>query len=232
MVRLVVFDMAGTVIDEQNIVYKTVQKAIAQAGHPVSLEVVLELGAGKEKLQAIKDVLAFVTGAAANEAEATAIFSNFKQMLELAYNTEPIALQPGAAQLFAHLQQRGVKVGLNTGYNRETAEHLLRRLNYLGHPDIDVLATASDVQNGRPQPDMIHHIMNAVGINDPKEVVKIGDSKIDIEEGRAAGCIFNIGITTGAQTAQQLNEVAPDAVLNHLDELIPFLINHSQLAAN
>ena len=51
-IELTVFDMAGTFINEDNVVYKTLQKAINQGGYPISREYVLEHGAGKEKHQA------------------------------------------------------------------------------------------------------------------------------------------------------------------------------------
>ncbi|MDN5216008.1 hypothetical protein QQ020_28275 [Fulvivirgaceae bacterium BMA12] len=57
-IELVVFDMAGTTVDEDNVVYKTVQSTINEADHDVSLEFVLEHGAGKEKHKAIHDILA------------------------------------------------------------------------------------------------------------------------------------------------------------------------------
>ena len=43
------FDMAGTTIDEDNLVYKTVQKAINEYGYNVSLEEVLQYGSRKRK---------------------------------------------------------------------------------------------------------------------------------------------------------------------------------------
>jgi beta-phosphoglucomutase-like phosphatase (HAD superfamily) len=58
MIKLVVFDMAGTTVDEQNVVYKTVHAVINDAGYEFSLDQVLEHGAGKEKKTAINDVLA------------------------------------------------------------------------------------------------------------------------------------------------------------------------------
>src|SRR5579862_7223931 len=61
MIKMVVFDMAGTTVDEDNVVYKTVQKAINEAGFNLTLEQVLAQGAGKEKLQAIKDILSTYT---------------------------------------------------------------------------------------------------------------------------------------------------------------------------
>ena len=57
MIRMVVFDMAGTTVDEDNVVYKTLQSEINKAGFSFSLEQVLAEGAGKEKRQAIKDIL-------------------------------------------------------------------------------------------------------------------------------------------------------------------------------
>ncbi len=57
VVKMVVFDMAGTTVNENNVVYKTLRRAINEAGFPVTLEDVLAEGAGKEKLQAVKSIL-------------------------------------------------------------------------------------------------------------------------------------------------------------------------------
>ena len=53
-IELVVFDMAGTTVNEDNVVYKTLQQAINKKQYNLSLDFVLEHGAGKEKHQAIK----------------------------------------------------------------------------------------------------------------------------------------------------------------------------------
>ncbi|RUA13561.1 MAG: hypothetical protein DSY83_11095, partial [Flavobacteriia bacterium] len=54
-IKLAVFDMAGTTVNEDNVVYKTVRKALARSGVEVTLETVLEFGAGKEKFKAISE---------------------------------------------------------------------------------------------------------------------------------------------------------------------------------
>jgi len=41
MIRMVVLDMAGTTVNENNLVYKTLQKAINEAGFDFTLEQVL-----------------------------------------------------------------------------------------------------------------------------------------------------------------------------------------------
>jgi beta-phosphoglucomutase-like phosphatase (HAD superfamily) len=55
-IKMVVFDMAGTTVNENNVVYKTLRKAINEAGFDFTLNQVLAQGAGKEKLQAIKSI--------------------------------------------------------------------------------------------------------------------------------------------------------------------------------
>ena len=49
MFELVIFDMAGTAINENNIVYKAIQSSMKEFKIEVSLEKVLELAGGKEK---------------------------------------------------------------------------------------------------------------------------------------------------------------------------------------
>lgn len=224
MIKLVVFDMAGTVVDEQNLVYKILAKAINESGFRVTLEKVLELGAGKEKRTAIVDILStIVTNNNNIAAHADKIFANFRVLLEEAYQTEPILPQPGTEDVFQRLREKGVKVALNTGYDSKTAHHLTNRLGWEIGQHIDALVTASDVERGRPYPDMIHLAMQQTGISNPEEVVKIGDSAIDIEEGQQANCKFSIGITTGAHTKEQLQQAQPAVILIHMAELIPFL---------
>lgn len=223
MIKMVVFDMAGTTVDEDNLVYKTVQKAIQEAGYDVSLDLVLQYGAGKEKLQAIKDVLQQLNLEIEVDTIAQNIFNQFRHQLKDAYNTEPVLPQKGAEEVFNALKAKGVKVVLNTGYDRHTADQLIHRLGWEQHQSIDLVVTASEVQNGRPNPDMILLAMQELGIEDPNQVAKIGDSAIDIEEGKRAGCKFNIGITTGAQTASQLKEAEPEAIIDGLKEILSLI---------
>lgn len=219
MIELVVFDMAGTTVDEDNVVYKTVRAAINAAGYEFTQEQVQEAGAGKEKSQAIRDVLS-LDGGSHSDDEVAAIFSDFKIRLASAYESLDVKEQPNASDVFATLRGKGIKVILNTGYDRATAEGLVKKIGWQIGDHIDGLVTASDVTNGRPAPDMIHQAMELVGIGDSTSVVKIGDSVIDIEEGKNAGCGFTFGITTGAQSESQLRTAEPSDVIDDLSQLI------------
>lgn len=223
MIKLVVFDMAGTTVDEQNLVYRTVHQSIVAAGYDATLEMVLEHGAGKEKSTAIHDVLEYLNGKAPSTQEVQMIFQRFKSQLKTAYEVEPIRPQPSTEFVFQKLRENDVHVALNTGYSRPTALQLLGRLKWEPGREIDTLVTASDVERGRPYPDMIFKAMGELSIEDSRQVIKIGDSAIDVEEGKKAKCKYSIGVTTGAQTAEQIQKAAPDYILDRLEELLPIL---------
>ncbi len=216
-IDMVVFDMAGTTINENNVVYKTLQKAIVKHGFDASLELVLELGAGKEKYQAIKDVLTKI--APENSDDADPIFEDFKVMLDEAYNDLEVKPIDGIESLLVELKHQGIKVVFNTGYNKKVATHLLEKLKWDSGVHYDLLITADDVEKGRPYPDMIQKAMKHFDINDSSKVLKAGDSAIDIEEGKNANCGITIGVLSGAQTKAQLETVKPDYILNSLAAL-------------
>ncbi|WP_425399369.1 phosphonatase-like hydrolase [Aeoliella sp.] len=223
MIELVVFDMAGTTVDEDNVVYKTVRAAVNAAGYEFTQDQVQAYGAGKEKSQAIRDVLA-LDGQEHSEEEVQKIFADFKQRLATAYRDLNVREQPGAADVFAALRQHGIKSVLNTGYDRATAESLVEKLGWEVGNQIDALVTASDVPNNRPHPDMIYKAMELTGVASAEAVAKVGDSQIDIDEGKNAGCGMTFGVTTGAQSEAQLLEAGPTAVLQNLSELVDAVV--------
>ena len=227
MIQLVVLDMAGTTVDEDNVVYKTVRASINAAGYSFTQDQVQEAGAGKEKSQAIRDVLA-LDGHPHSDNEVAAIFGDFKQRLKEAYATLDVKEQPGATEVFAKLRKHGIKVVLNTGYDRATAESLVAKIGWTVGKEIDGLITASDVQNGRPAPDMIWLAMQQTGVESSRSVVKIGDSAIDIEEGRNAKCGMTFGVTTGAQTEPQLRSAEPTYIVDSLSEMCDLMIAASK----
>lgn len=222
-IELIIFDMAGTVVDENNVVYKTLQKAINKKGYNLALDFVLEFGAGKEKHQAIKDILKEIKVEDFNE-ESVIIFADFKDMLSFAYSKLNVTSYDGVEDLIKDLKKANIKVVLNTGYDKQTAQLLLDKMTWKLGTHYDALVTADDVERGRPNPDMIFEAMKILNISESEKVLKAGDSIIDIEEGKNASCGITIGVTTGAHTKEQLASANPTYVLNSLTELKNILL--------
>jgi phosphonatase-like hydrolase len=222
-ISMVVFDMAGTTVDEGNVVYRTLHKAIEKQCPSISFEEVLLWGAGKEKLQAIKETLVGTSNDLSEE-NIQIIFQDFLLLLEKAYEHLMVIPTSNTERLFQELRSLGILVVLNTGYNQQTANSLIKKLNWQQGVHYDLLVTASDVKNYRPQPDMILHAMDKLNIQDASTIIKVGDSTIDIEEGKNAGCKYNIGVTTGAHTKAQLKEANPNFIFDNIYDLM--LIMH------
>lgn len=215
-IKMVVFDMAGTTVDEQNVVYKTLHKAIVAYGIETSLATVLEFGAGKEKHQAIKDILNHLNYEVNNS---NVIFENFKKMLNVAYEVLEVKPIKGVQKVILELRSKNIIVVLNTGYNREIASLLLGKMKWKEGVHYDALITASDVEVGRPYPEMIEKAMKMFQVDDASSVLKAGDSAIDIEEGKNAKCGVTIGVLSGAQTKEQIIVMKPDYIIDSLADL-------------
>ncbi len=215
--------MAGTVVNENNVVYKTLQKAINKEGYSLSLKYVLQHGAGKEKYQAIHDILR-LNNAIDLDNEARTIFGDFEKLLEKAYQNLEVTTYDGVADLIRSLRSAQIKIALNTGYNRKTAQLLLDKMTWKLGDQYDALITADDVALGRPNPDMILAAMEVLQVTDTSKVLKAGDSIIDIEEGKNAHCGITIGVTTGAHTREQLTSANPTYILDSLVELQSILV--------
>jgi phosphonatase-like hydrolase len=222
MISMVVFDMAGTTVNEDNVVYKTLQKAMDKRGFNFTLDQVLAEGAGKEKREAIQSILKVYARNTDNDL-ANEIYSDFMDLLSKAYEDIDVLPQPNAEELFQILKKRKIRIILNTGYNADIAESLVNKLGWKKGVEFDSLITSSDVENNRPDPEMIDLAMDIYGIADPKRVIKVGDSTIDIEEGQNAGCGINVGITTGAHTFLQLQSANPDYIISDLMELVAII---------
>lgn len=229
-IKLCVFDMAGTTVHEDNLVYKTVQKAIASIGVDVTLSDCLAHGAGKEKRQAIVDILADQQRSGHLKAEydigsaADSAFATFQILLADAYDDDSICAFDGMDDFFRALRAKGVRVILNTGYDRPTAEKIIAIIGWQAGADIDGLITADDVKNGRPHADMIQLAMRQSGIDNSACVLKAGDSAIDIEEGKNAACGLTVGVLSGAQNRAQLSAANPDIIVDALTDLADELL--------
>jgi phosphonatase-like hydrolase len=214
-IQLLVLDMAGTTIDEDNVVYKTLTKAVNDFGYRVTLDKVLEICAGMEKAEAIKNLLENIGG---NTEDTEAIFENFSNQLALAYNDLSVKPISGVEEFLLKVKFKGKKIVLNTGYTQKIAQQLLTKLNWKIDVHYDALITADDVSESRPSPEMIILAMKKFGITDSKDVLKAGDSAIDIQEGKNAACGMTIAVLSGAQTRAQLELAFPDHILNNLSE--------------
>lgn len=203
MIKLVVFDLAGTTVHDGDAVASCFRAALASFGvEPERAAVNAVMGLPKP--EAIRVLLAGAGRVAVGDA-ITIIHADFVRRMCHYYATSPEVREiAGAGEAFATLRKAGVKVALNTGFSREVTKTLLDRLCWTAPAVIDADVTSDEVERGRPHPDMIRLLMGRLGVTDAREVAKVGDTRADLQEGQSAGCGLVIGVTSGAFTREQL----------------------------
>lgn len=216
--KLVILDMAGTTVADDDAVAIAFQKAFAAHGYEIAVDDVRPL-MGYKKVYAVKRVLE-LSDIEADEHLVGKIHDQFVAEMIEHYKTSPTVMPaPGAEELLAWLKDKEIRVAMNTGFPKSIADVIMNRFQWVDRNLVDDYIASDEVELGRPHPFMIGKLMENGGIENPQEVVKVGDTEVDINEGRNAGCGMVIGITSGAFTRDELNQYHPDYVIDNLDEL-------------
>ena len=224
-IQLVVFDIAGTTVRDNGNVAEAFITAFKDYGFVMPLAEVKKV-MGFRKMDAIVLLLGkFAPGQENDEDLVYRIHTRFiDKMLEFYRNDETLAPVPHAEQVFQALKDRGIKVALNTGFTRSITDTILHRLRWDDRsPLIDQVICSDEVVHGRPYADMIQMLMDDLGIDTPAQVLKVGDTEVDVEEGRNAACGKVVSVTTGTCTREQLQAYGPDFIIDDLRELLPII---------
>lgn len=212
-IKAVIFDWAGTIVDYgcmaptevfiDVFANKDIYLSKEEARGPMGLakkDHVREL----MRLDKIQKQWFAEYGKFPNEDDVTELYSQLEPALAkiVGRYCEPIF---GAVELIESLKSQGIKVGSTTGYVAEMMNTILPRASENGLIP-DAVVNSSDVSSGRPLPWMIYRnceIMNVYPLN---QMVKIGDTVADIQEGKNAG-MWTIGLSkSGNEVGLSLKE--------------------------
>jgi phosphonatase-like hydrolase len=224
-IQLVVFDIAGTTVGDKGNVAEAFITAFKDYGFTIPGADVKRV-MGFRKMDAIALLLGkFVPERKDDDELADRIHTRFiDKMIEFYMNDETLAPLPHAEAVFRALKKRGIRVALNTGFTRSITDTILHRLRWDDRsPLIDQVICSDEVARGRPHADMIEVLMEDLGIESPARVLKVGDTEVDVEEGRNAACGKVVSVTTGACTREQLQSYGPDFIIDDLQELLPII---------
>ena len=224
-IELVVFDIAGTTVTDNDNVNDAFRGAFEIEGYPVALADVNHI-MGYRKMEAIRILLErFYPAQLNNEELIQDIHNRFVEDMEAYYlQTPDLNALPYAEEIFRQLHSNDIKVALDTGFTKIITDTIIRRLGWDKNGLVDFIISSDEVSQGRPYPYMIQSIMEQLNIADANRVVKVGDTEVDIAEGRNAGCGLVISVTTGSYSREELEKFSPDQIIGSLQEL-PAILN-------
>jgi len=202
-VTLVVADMAGTTIEDKGQVPAAFETVLARHGVTITAEVLAGVR-GASKRDAIRSLLNDSgTPQAKLETRTDEVYADFKRHLADVFGNGGVRAMTGAREAIDALRGRGIKVALNTGFDRDTADLILNAIGW-ARGVADAVVCGDDVAAGRPAPYLIFHAMERTQTRCVREVAAVGDTTLDLQAGNNAGVAFNIGVLSGAHDRARL----------------------------
>lgn len=212
-IDLAVLDLAGTTVMDRGQVPRAFTTALNESGIEVTPEQI-DAVRGASKRQALLELLPDTPD---RIARAEQIYGAFREHLARCF-AEGVDPVDGAADTMAWLRGRGVRVVLNTGFDRVITDLLLAGLGW-DQGVVDAVVCADDVPQGRPAPYLIFRAMEAAGIHSVHRVANVGDTTLDLQAGRHAGVRWNVGVLSGAHPEEQLRRMPHTHLLPSVREL-------------
>ena len=199
MVRVVVLDVDGTLMDTNYLHTEAWARAFERAGHRVPrVRLHKEVGKGAGLL-----IREFVDDEETVE-KIQDLHSEFYEKLQ-EYG-HPL---PGAKELISSLKERGYEVWLVTSAKDEELEHHMQELE--AEDSVDGVVNSSAVENAKPAPDIFEEALRRAGAT-ADETVTVGDAVWDVEAAREVGIRTVAVLSGGAYHKEDLEEAGAVAV--------------------
>ncbi|SPE62766.1 HAD-superfamily hydrolase, subfamily IA, variant 1 [Verrucomicrobia bacterium] len=219
-IQLVVFDIAGTTVRDDDAVNRCLREALA--GFVMVSRAEVNRVMGMPKKIAIRALLESneTNGSRARQELVDSIYEDFQaRMLRHYWTAGEVEPMPHAIETFGQLKKASLSLVLDTGFSRAITDAILARLGWKDGLMFEATVTSDEVPRGRPYPDLIQRAMALTGTADPGRVAKVGDTPADLLEGTAAGCGLVIGVTNGTHTREELAAHPHTHLIGDLREL-------------
>jgi HAD superfamily hydrolase (TIGR01509 family) len=199
----ILFDLDGTLVDTNYLHTLAWARALLDVGEWAPMNAIHRLvGMGGEQL-----VPTLLDREVAGASDARA--RRYEELMS------EVRSFPGAAELLGQAHDAGLAVVIATSSPGDELEPALTALR--AGRVIDLVTSADEVSNSKPDPEVFVEAMRAGSI-DPAVALAVGDSVWDVRAARAAG-IGCVAVETGGFSRHELSESGAIAVYRDVDEL-------------
>jgi phosphonatase-like hydrolase len=209
--ELIFFDLIGTTIKDSNekesLVIDSFYRSFALNGFHLSYKKVNEQR-GKRKREAIRNLIPEGLSTQLEDK----IYQDFMSLLKSSRSN--FSEMPGALRLFKFLKSKNIKIALGSGLPMDFIQDLIDASQWQG-VNFDYIGSSENFGIGRPDPIMILDAMDKLLVLDKKKVLKVGDTIVDVQEGKNAG-VYTAAVLTGTQRRAELEKQMPDFILKSI----------------
>ena len=214
-IKAVIFDLDGTLLDTEKLLFRYWREAAARYGYNMSPEQALTLRSLTHRL--VQPLFTEWFGEGCDYRELRAMRLKLMQEHIDKYGVEK---KKGASELLGFLGKNGYMRAVATATDEERAGNLLRKVGLDGC--FDRIICASMVEWGKPKPDIYIFAAEQLGLK-PDECIAVEDSPNGVISAHDAGC-FTIMVPDLTEPDEELKKYI-SAVCGDLSEIAELLKN-------
>lgn len=216
MIKLIIFDLDGTLIDTMEDIANACNYALEKCGYPARRldEYNMLVGRGIDNL---------FRGALPEGHKTEDMVKQMREWFVPYYNehkcdfTRPYE---GILETLESLSKAGLRFAVASNKYQEGTEELVKK--FFGKYEFVKVLGQREGKPIKPDPEIVYEIMEGAPGLTLEEVVYCGDSDVDMQTGLGAK-VKTVGVTWGFRTREELEAYKPFALIDKPEELIPII---------
>ncbi len=173
MLRGVIFDVDGTLVDSVDLHARCWQEAFARYGRQIAFDRIrAQIGKGGDQL------IPYFLEEEELERYGEELDAFRSRLFEERY-LHKVRPFPGVRELFERLKADGLRIALASSAKEQEIDHYIELLGVAGL--IEARTTSDDAERSKPHPDIFEAAMQTIGVESPREAWVVGDSPFDVE---------------------------------------------------
>jgi len=221
MIKAVIFDLDGTLVDSNELHVASWDCAFRKFGKTFPLEA-LRAQIGKGSDQYLPEFLT-----AAEIRRFGKKLDTYRSALFTKEYLPHVQAFPRVRELFEWIRQDKKRIALATS-SKKSESKLYKKLLDVENL-IDAETNASDAKRTKPCPDIFEAALEKLGNPSPNEVIAVGDTPFDVEAALKTG-MKTIALLCGGKSADELRSAGAVAIYRDPGELLE-KYEHSPLAS-
>ena len=222
MIKAVIFDMDGLLLDTEKLLVRFWVQAANEAGFPMTREHALSLRSLHKSF-----AVPYLKELFGESFDYKAVRTRRMELMSEYLSSEPLELKPGAEKLLSYLNKSRIPAAVCTATDYERASGYLSRVGIFDH--FDKIVCAAMVERGKPAPDVYLYAADQRGLA-PGECMALEDSPNGVKSASAAGCV-TVMVPDLTQPDEDLRELI-SAQADSLESVIDIINNSAFNAVN
>lgn len=181
MVKAVIFDMDGLLLDTEKLLVKYWVQAANEMGFPMTREHALYLRSLHRSY-----AVPYLKEQFGEEFDYIKVRSRRMELMQDYFAQNPLELKKGAVELLDYLNSCGIRSAVCTATDYERAKNYLSQVGIFGR--FDKIICAAMVQRGKPSPEIYLYAAEQLGLS-PSECMALEDSPNGVKSASGAGCV-------------------------------------------